>query len=65
MDRLRRPRETDEALWRTCLQCGNRYQAANHGYRVNWCSPACEDAAFKRQREEIETTWLRARWFLR
>jgi len=65
MNRLRRNRDTGQEEWRVCLQCGNRYEAASHGYQVNWCSRACEDAAIKRQREEIETTWLRARWFLR
>jgi hypothetical protein len=65
MDRLRRKRDITEAGWQVCLRCGNRYEAANHGYKVNWCSRACEDADWKRQREEIETTWLRARWFLR
>lgn len=65
MDRLRRQTGPGKAEWKVCLQCGDRYQAATHGYQVNWCSRACEDAAIKRQREEIESTWLRARWFLR
>jgi predicted nucleic acid-binding Zn-ribbon protein len=65
MERLKRNRDPREVVWKVCLQCGNRFEAASHGYRVNWCSPACEDASFKRQREEIESTWLRARWFLR
>jgi hypothetical protein len=65
MGRLRRQTVARKAEWRVCLQCGDRYEAATHGYQVNWCSRACEDAAIKRQRQEIETTWLRARWFLR
>lgn len=65
MDRLRRNRDLETEEWRVCIECGNRYQARKHGYRVNWCSTACEDASFRRQRKEIETTWLRGRWFLR
>lgn len=48
-----------------CLNCGNRYQAATHGYKVNWCSPACETATLRRQRDDIENSWMRAIWFLR
>lgn len=65
MDRLRRNRDHLTGEWRVCLECGNRYQAAKHGYRVNWCSINCEDASIRRQRKQIETSWMRARWFLR
>ena len=65
MDRLRRNRDPETEEWRVCRECGNRYQAGKHGYRVNWCSMGCEDASFRRQRQQIETTWMRARWFLR
>jgi hypothetical protein len=65
MDRLRRRTNPEPAEWRACLQCGNRYQAANHGYKVNWCSPACEHASMRSQRDELETSWIRARWMLR
>lgn len=54
-----------EPVWRQCLECGNRYQAAEHGYRVNWCSISCEHQALRRQRDVIENTWIRATWFLR
>lgn len=56
---------TDERVWKACLACGNRFVAKNHGYRVNWCSPACEQTTLRQQRDAIETAWLRARWFLR
>ncbi|MGH3650047.1 MAG: hypothetical protein ACRDU9_05000 [Acidimicrobiia bacterium] len=65
MSRLKRNKKPEEIGWRVCLQCGNRYQAASHGYKVNWCSTACETATLRRQRDEIETAWMRARWFLR
>lgn len=67
MARLRRQRDSEHQpeRWRVCIECGNRYQAADHGYRVNWCSMSCENASFRRQRDEIETAWVRARWFLR
>jgi tRNA(Ile2) C34 agmatinyltransferase TiaS len=65
MNRLKRTAQTEPAPWGVCLECGNRYQSAKHGYRVNWCSTRCEEAAIRRQRNEIETNWVRARWFLR
>ncbi|HUG08467.1 MAG TPA: hypothetical protein VMP13_06180 [Acidimicrobiia bacterium] len=65
MNRLRRQQRAAPTIWRVCLQCGNRYEAANHGYKVNWCSSTCEHASLKQQRNEIETSWIRARWFLR
>ena len=65
MSLLHKSQDKPENPWRQCLQCGNRYQAANHGYKVNWCSPQCETTALRRQRDEIATTWVRATWFLR
>jgi hypothetical protein len=65
MSILKRRRVERDAPWQPCLECGNRYQAASRGYKVNWCSIRCESAALRRQREEIETTWIRATWFLR
>lgn len=59
-------RDDDETvIWQACLECGNRYRADTHGYGVNWCSTRCEHAALRRQRDQIETTWIRAIWFLR
>ncbi|HWB87582.1 MAG TPA: hypothetical protein VG872_00055 [Acidimicrobiia bacterium] len=57
--------EREETLWKQCLECGSRYRAGKHGYRVNWCSPACEHASMRRQRNSIENGWLRSVWFLR
>ncbi|MGD2102511.1 MAG: hypothetical protein PVG83_09775 [Acidimicrobiia bacterium] len=54
-----------ELTWKVCLNCGNRYQAGDHGYRVRWCSPSCETATMRSQREEIESSWMRAVWFIR
>jgi hypothetical protein len=64
--RLLKSNKPDEGGdWRVCLNCGNRYQASAHGYRVNWCSPACETATLRRQRDNIQHSWMRAIWFLR
>lgn len=64
--RLLKSKKTDEpTVFRVCLNCGNRYRASTHGYRVNWCSPACETATLRSQREDIENSWMRAIWFLR
>jgi hypothetical protein len=65
MSPIKARKDPGETVWRQCLQCGNRYQARNHGYRVNWCSTGCETASLRRQRDDIETSWIRARWFLR
>jgi hypothetical protein len=63
--RLLSSNTTDEKGWRVCLNCGNRYRASTHGYRVNWCSPACETATMRSQRDNIQNSWMRALWFLR
>jgi len=65
MSRFKRTKEIDLSPWKVCLECGNRFQSARHGYRVNWCSARCEQASMRRQRDQIETQWVRARWFLR
>lgn len=65
MNRPTNARSDETPEWRVCLECGNRYRAADHGYRVNWCSTACENASWRRQRDEIESSWVRAHWFLR
>lgn len=64
MDGHRPQRDHGDAEWRVCLECGNRYQAADHGYLVSWCSTTCEDRSLRRQRDDIEDTWMRARWFM-
>jgi hypothetical protein len=61
----KRSHKAEDVVWRQCLECGNRYQSANHGYKVNWCSTKCETSALRRQRDDIETSWMRASWFLR
>lgn len=65
MSLLKDHEQSTDIVWKPCLECGNRYEAAEHGYRVNWCSPLCEHTALRRQRDEIETSWIRASWFLR
>ncbi len=65
MDRPTNAQSETAGLWKVCLECGNRFQRADHGYRVNWCSATCESASLRRQRDQIETSWARARWFLR
>lgn len=65
MSRPGHTEDSDTQVWRACIECGNRYQPADHGYRVNWCSRSCEDASMRRQRHQIESSWLRAGWFLR
>jgi hypothetical protein len=65
MNELAKFEDPSAAPWRVCLECGNRYQSAQHGYKVSWCSLKCERASMKRQRDEVATSWVRARWFLR
>jgi len=64
MSARKKPDET-RPVWRQCLECGNRYQSASHGYLVNWCSMSCEHAALRRQRDAIQGSWMRATWFVR
>ncbi|HEU4320916.1 MAG TPA: hypothetical protein VFS66_12630 [Acidimicrobiia bacterium] len=65
MSPLRKTGKDETTVWRVCQECGNRYQAANHGFKVNWCSTKCESTALRRQRDDIESSWIRASWFLR
>lgn len=64
--RLPKNKEGDpQTVWRQCLECGNRYQASSRNALSNLCSVKCENAALRRQRDQVETTWIRATWFLR
>ena len=65
MSLLKKTTKQESNVWRVCQECGNRYQAADHGFKVNWCSIRCESTALRRQRDGIENSWIRASWFLR
>ena len=62
---LRRDDNETTPAWRQCLECGDRYRTKGASTFSNFCSIKCESAALRRQRDQVETTWIRATWFLR
>lgn len=65
MSLFKKTSNNEQTVWRVCMECGNRYQSSQHGFKVNWCSVRCESSALRRQRDGIENSWVRATWFLR
>jgi hypothetical protein len=65
MSLLRKKEEDASLVWRQCAECGNRYPVPETNSGPNWCSTRCENAGLRRQRDQVETTWIRATWFLR
>ena len=61
---FRKTTEMDARRWKVCLECGNRFQSRPHGLRARFCSVRCEEDALRRSRDEVDATWVRARWVI-